>query len=277
MPQPAEMFPGLLVLWRPTWQCFQSSFSEIQAEWDGSRGGGVGVSISKSTVLIWMCEKPVLKFQNAWEALKSQCQQGDSRAVFWATSPQWSTQERGAPGQGVGLRVPGGGPEGAWWWACGWLVVSLLVQGEGQLLIPSPLVVPGPRPVCLARVAVSEAVEGIAVCCPPARGWLTSCLHNSFETFLFLTSDCKASSEVMYEAGYRNCTLLPHTALHHFFLAQLAGRAAAVLFLHTETWRCSQWEPPVRSWGVRRTYAHQALWQGGRPGPQWDRGALSVW
>lgn len=118
MPQPAEMFPGLLVLWRPMWQCFQSSFSEIQAEWDGSRGGGVGVSISKSTVLIWMCEKPVLKFQNAWEALKSQCQQGDSRAVFWATSPQWSTQERGAPGQGVGLRVPGGGPAGGWWSAC---------------------------------------------------------------------------------------------------------------------------------------------------------------
>lgn len=73
--------------------------------------------------------------------------------------------------------------------------------------------------------------KGLLFAVPPAQGWLTSCLHNSFETFLFfLTSDCKASSEAIYEACYRNCTVLPDTTLHHFFSLKLTDRAAVDFF-----------------------------------------------
>lgn len=73
---------------------------------------------------------------------------------------------------------------------------------------------------------VCSGRKGLLFAVPPAQGWLTSCLHN-FETFLFsLTSGCRASSEAIYEACHRNCTVLPDTTLHHFFSLKLADRAA---------------------------------------------------
>lgn len=142
---PAKMFLGLLVLWRLMWQCFQSNFFScgMWAEWDGNWGGRVGVSISNSTVLIWVCERPAFKFQDARGDLKSQSQLSYSGRLSSAAPPEQNCAGGfGVPGQGGHELV-------VWWLGCfykekeNWLEDSPLHE-ENLLSVGLWLVKKGP-------------------------------------------------------------------------------------------------------------------------------------
>lgn len=157
--------------------------------------------------------------------------------------------------------------------ACGWLVVSLLMQGEGQLSTPAPLV-PGPRLVHLAL----KRCKGLLFVIPPlgADSLPAFVTHLKPSCFWLLTAKhlVKSFMKLVTETVFC-CPIL--LCINSFWPSWLVGQQRfLVFFLHTGTQRCYQWEPPVRSWAVCRTYAQQASQQGSRPRPHWDHGAHGV-
>lgn len=204
-----------------------------------------------------MHERPVFKFQDDWGDLKLQSQLNYYRGLLSAAclEQDWA----GAFSVWAGRGQAGG------------LVVRLLLQREGKLVRRQssahggktpPLGCGGWRrvlfPFCSALLVLSalrfiHSGSGRLGPCPmagwlrwkgllfvvlPAQGWLTSCPQNLLETFLFsLTSDCKASSEAICDASYKNCVVLPvHlaciTSFHpscatgHWSAAFISARAA---------------------------------------------------
>lgn len=233
----------------------------------------------------WVRERPGFKFLDAQGDLQSHSQLSCSGGLFSAAPEQNCTE---------GLVCLGrDGRDGllAWW---------LGLQGEGRLVsrqssgwIKSSLLeaVVGEEGSCFlfcscpAGALCSQAhslwfwmpgsmsvagclrYKGLLFAVPLAQGWLTSCLSNSFETFLF--SNFWLQSEAIYEACDRNCTVLPGATLHHFLFAWAGWQGSSGIFLPVEMLHSSQGALFISRAGCRQAVD---LSQGGKHERRWGPG-----
>lgn len=198
----------------------------------------------------WVCERPGFRFL----MLEGTCNPTQSWAVLEDSfNCSWAGLHRrpGCAWAGLG----GDGLVACWLGlqgegrlvrrqSSGWIKPSLLwaVAGEEESVspsVPALLMCSALRLLTLVLVPGSLAVpaclwwQGLLFAVPPAHGWLTSCLSNSLETFLF--SDFCLQSEAISEACERNCTGLPGATLHYFLFpwAGWQGNALPVEMLHS--------------------------------------------